>query len=295
MPSTYIGRFAPSPTGPMHFGTLIAAVASYLQSKTNQGLWLVRMEDIDTLRNIEGADKQILESLEAFGFEWHGEVVYQSQRTHLYADALESLKHKHKLFPCTCSRKQLASLPNYQQSGIYPGTCREKTFPFEEEHSIRLTVENHDIQFNDTVMGKHHEDLSDDCGDFVIKRRDGIFAYQLVVVVDDALQGITEVVRGADLLDSTARQIYLQQLLAYITPSYMHLPLALGETGDKLSKLTEAAEVDNKHPEPALVNALNHLGQNPPESLKNHSLDDIWTWAIQHWNISQIPKTNRQL
>jgi len=290
----YIGRFAPSPTGPMHFGTLIAAVASYLQAKSRHGQWLVRIEDVDTLRNVAGADLQLLKSLEAYGFEWEGEVVYQTQRTALYADALEHLIKQQLAFPCNCSRKHLASIGEYQQSGVYPGTCRNNLFPYSDEHSIRMQIDDITITYTDAVLGLQKENLATECGDFVVRRRDGLFAYQLAVVVDDALQGITEIVRGADLLDSTARQIYLQQSLGYQTPAYMHIPLALGQDGGKLSKLTHAAAIDDKSPVPALFDALCHLGQNPPSALKQESIDAFWQWAIDNWNRSDIPTTNRQ-
>jgi len=232
----YIGRFAPSPTGQLHFGTLIAAVASFLQAKTNQGLWLMRMEDVDTKRTVKDADTALLSTLEAFGFEWDGDVEYQTNRTGLYIDALELLKNLNLVFPCTCSRKHLSTAKSYQQTGRYPGYCRSNTFPFRGEHSIRMISSNVTIEFTDAVMGLQRENIEADCGDFVIKRRDGLFAYQLAVVVDDALQGVTEVVRGSDLLDSTARQISLQQALGYQTPNYLHIPLALSRDGEKLSK-----------------------------------------------------------
>ena len=279
----------------MHFGTLIAAVGSYLQAKTNHGQWLIRMEDVDTTRVLDGADTQMLNSLEAFGFEWDSEVIYQTTRNVLYTDALERLNQQHLIYPCTCSRKHLASHVDYKKTGIYPGTCREQSLPFQGEHAIRLKVSHTNIRFDDRVLGPQQENLATECGDFVIKRKEGLFAYQLAVVVDDALQGITEVVRGADLLDSTARQIYLQQLLGYKIPIYMHLPLALGDDGNKLSKQLASRTIDNNHPIPALVDALSHLGQQPPESLKNHQLDDIWAWAIQHWDIKTIPQQNKRV
>lgn len=289
----YIGRFAPSPTGPMHFGTLIAAVASYLQAKVNQGKWLVRMEDVDTMRNVKGADTQLLNSLQAFGFVWDNDVLYQTTCNDGYQRALEQLDQQNLVFPCACSRKHLSTQKEYQNSGVYPGTCRENSLPFEDEHAIRLKVNDTVIKFSDEVMGLQQENLATMSGDFVIKRRDGLFAYQLAVVVDDALQGVTEVVRGADLLDSTARQIYLQRCLGYPTPAYLHLPLALGADGDKLSKLTAAEAVDDQHPVTAIVDALNHLGQQAPETLKKNSLDECWAWAIKNWNPHNIPRINR--
>lgn len=294
MPSqTYIGRFAPSPTGPMHFGTMVAAVASFLQAKTQNGLWLLRIEDVDITRTVSGANSRILKSLEAFGFEWDGEVVYQSLRTHFYETALECLLHKKMLFPCTCSRKELLAIDEFQLSGLYPGTCRDKTLPYDKEHAVRLRVKDKTISFTDSVMGDQQENIARECGDFIIKRRDGLFAYQLAVVVDDALQGVTEVVRGNDLLHSTARQIYLQQQLGYATPLYMHLPLVLGTDGKKLSKSTQSTAINENNPTPALFHALLHLGQKPPVTLKQESLDSLWQWAIQNWNKAKIPKLNK--
>ena len=208
-PTSYKGRFAPSPTGPMHFGTLIAAVGSYLQAKTNNGEWIIRMEDVDTTRKVEGSDKEILDTLEAFGFEWDKNIIYQSEQTGHYQDALDQLITQSLIFPCSCTRKQLAS----SNSSVYPGVCRNKSLANNEEHALRLLAKDITIEFNDIVMGRQSQNVARQCGDFVIKRRDGLFAYQLAVVVDDAMQNITEIVRGADLLDSTPRQIYIQRLL----------------------------------------------------------------------------------
>lgn len=286
----YIGRFAPSPTGPVHFGTLIAAVGSYLQAKKNNGAWIIRMEDVDTTRKVAGSDKEILNTLEAFGFEWDNEIIYQSQQTALYQSALEQLLSQSMLFPCVCSRKQLAET----NSDIYPGTCRnrqlaEDKLVEENEYALRLLARDVTIEFSDTVMGKQSQNIAQQCGDFVIKRRDGLFAYQLAVVVDDALQGITEIVRGSDLLDSTPRQIYLQQLLNYPTPGYCHLPLAIDKHGNKISKSGNATRVDIKYRGKLICKVLMFLGQNPPIDLSDSSIDDIWSWAIKHWNISQVP------
>lgn len=281
----YIGRFAPSPTGPVHFGTLIAAVGSYLQAKKNNGNWLIRMEDVDTTRKVAGSDKEILNTLEAFGFEWDDEIIYQSQQTAHYQSALEQLLSQSLLFPCVCSRKQLAET----SSNIYPGTCRNRKLPEENEHALRLLARDVTIVFSDIVMGKQSQNIAQQCGDFVIKRRDALFAYQLAVVVDDALQGITEIVRGSDLLDSTPRQIYLQQLLAYPIPDYCHLPLAIDKQGNKIGKSENATRVDIKYRERLICEVLTFLGQNPPFDLTGSSIDDIWSWAVKHWDISQVP------
>ncbi len=286
----YRGRFAPSPTGNPHLGTLIAAVASYLQARSNDGEWLLRIEDVDTQRRVPGADDTLLKTLDAFGFEWDQAVVWQSRRTALYQQALEQLIDCERVFPCTCSRKLLAQTAA-ELSGVYPGTCRTRKLPLPHAHAIRLRVADITIRFDDAVAGEFSQSLSHDCGDFVIKRRDGLFAYQLAVVVDDAQQGVTEVVRGADLLDSTPRQIYLQRCLDYAEPAYLHLPLILDHHGRKLSKSEGAAELDPAKPGLSLCIALRHLGQQPPAELAQARPADIWQWALENWDRSRIPKT----
>lgn len=282
--TTYRGRFAPSPTGPVHFGTLIAAVGSYLQAKKYSGEWIIRMEDVDITRKVAGSDLEILHTLEDFGFEWQEEVLYQSKQNECYQHALEQLTEQSLVFPCVCSRKQLAKTG----SDIYPGTCRARKLPEKNEHALRLFARDIAIEFDDVVMGKQSQNMAQQCGDFVIKRRDGLFAYQLAVVVDDYLQNITEVVRGSDLLDSTPRQIYLQQLLNYPTPGYCHLPLAVDSNGNKISKSEGAARVDVDNREKQLFHVLVFLGQNPPADLAKSNIDDIWAWAIKHWSIELV-------
>ncbi|MDT8282853.1 MAG: tRNA glutamyl-Q(34) synthetase GluQRS [Gammaproteobacteria bacterium] len=282
---SYTGRFAPSPTGPVHFGTLVAAVGSYLQAKINNGKWLLRMEDVDTTRKVEGADTDILHTLEAFGFEWHGEIIYQSKQTEYYQQVLDTLISQSLVFPCTCSRKQLAET----NSKIYPGTCRRRHLPEKKQHALRILAQDINIGFVDKVMGKQSQNIKTQCGDFVIQRRDGLFAYQLAVVADDALQSITEVVRGADLLDSTARQIYLQQCLHYPSPDYCHLPLVVDANGAKISKSAGAARVTIKNRQELLVAALAFLGQQPPTEINNSDITDIWRWAIAHWRVDRVP------
>ena len=302
MNTPYIGRFAPSPTGPLHFGTLIAAVASYLQARSQQGQWLLRIEDVDTLRNVAGMSDEILRSLENFGFEWHGPVIFQTQRTEHYEDALQALSAINLIYPCTCSRKKLAEDPA-AEAGIYPGTCRGRKTAANDagisaeigQFALRIRVNTTTIEFKDRIMGKHKQNLDKDCGDFILKRRDGLFAYQLAVVVDDALQGVTEVVRGTDLLDSTPRQIYLQQQLGYDLPSYLHLPLVVNERQQKVSKSTGAPALDQNQPTRALVSALRHLGQQPPTKLEQEDLASFWNWAIEHWDHQKIPEHNQPL
>lgn len=294
--SVYKGRFAPSPTGPLHFGTLVAAVGSYLQARSQQGEWLMRIEDVDTTRCVIGAADTMLQTFENFGFEWDAEVVYQTQRTAFYEQALAVLIEKERVYPCTCSRKQIAdSMTRETLTGIYNGACRFRTLPLDEEHALRCRVDDISISFDDRVMGTYQQQLNTECGDFIIKRRDGLFAYQLAVVVDDALQGITEVVRGADLLDSTPRQIYLQQQLDYAQPGYLHLPLVVDENRQKLGKSTGGVTLNPKRPVKSLYAALKHLGQQPPDELKTADLASFWQWAIEHWNISNIPRQNQPL
>ena len=286
--TNYKGRFAPSPTGPVHFGTLIAAVGSYLQAKKNNGKWLIRMEDVDTTRKVADTDKDILNTLESFGFQWDSEILYQSKQTSHYQQALSQLIEQASAFPCLCTRKQLAKIDQ-----IYPGTCRERSLPESESHALRLLSKDTVISFNDVVMGVQSQNIQTQCGDFIIKRRDGLFAYQLAVVVDDALQGITEIVRGADLLDSTPRQIYLQQLLGYTTPEYCHLPLAVDIEGNKISKSEGAAKIDVDNRKILLCRVLSFLGQAPPTDLSASSIDDIWEWAIFNWDVSRVPTDNK--
>jgi glutamyl-Q tRNA(Asp) synthetase len=286
--TAYRGRFAPSPTGKPHLGTLIAAVASYLQARVNDGDWLLRIEDVDTTRRVAGAEDAILRTLDRFGFEWDGEVVRQSSRSAIYQQALDRLQEDERLFPCTCSRRLLAQT-TAEQSGIYPGTCREQKLPFPHEHALRLRVPDLSIGFDDAVVGEFRQSLAGDCGDFVVRRRDGLYAYQLAVVVDDALQGVTEVVRGADLLDSTPRQIFLQQCLDFSQPAYAHVPLILDPDGRKLGKSEGAAELNPDRPAKSLYAALEHLGQQPPADLAHARIGDIWQWATENWDIRKVP------
>ncbi|VAW53247.1 Glutamyl-Q tRNA(Asp) synthetase [hydrothermal vent metagenome] len=284
--TTYKGRFAPSPTGSVHFGTLVAAVASYLQAKKNNGEWIIRMEDVDVTRKVESSDIEILNTLEAFGFEWHGEILYQSTQTEYYEKALQQLILQSLVFPCICSRKQL----NEIDCDIYPGTCRNKSLLEKSDHALRILANDVSVEFTDLVMGKQSQNIKQQCGDFIIKRRDGLFAYQLAVVVDDAIQGITEIVRGADLLGSTPRQIYLQQQLGYTTPTYCHLPLAIDNHDNKISKSEGAAKVDVKNREKHLYDTLKFLGQKPPADLLTCSINDIWQWATTNWNTNTVPQ-----
>ena len=237
-PAPYVGRFAPSPTGPLHFGSLVAGVASYLQARARNGQWLLRIEDIDPPREQPGATGLIIEAMERYGFEWDGDIIYQSVSAEEHDAALSTLLEREQAYPCGCSRRDLAEAPRGALGIIYPGTCRAGCDA--EETAIRLITTNETIQFNDALQGPQSQALERESGDFVIRRRDGLVAYHLAVVVDDALEGVTDVVRGIDLMDSTPRQIWLQRLLGYRTPTYAHIPVITHENGDKLSKLTGA-------------------------------------------------------
>lgn len=288
--SAYRGRFAPSPTGPLHFGSLVAAVGSYLEAKYHGGEWLVRIEDLDTPRTVSGASSSILNMLEKLGMEWDGAVVYQSRRNKIYRDALASLKKQGLIYPCQCSRKEIADSSTRGIGGlIYPGTCRNHSYAFEQTSALRIQTTNDPIRFTDNLQGSICQRLHSDIGDFVLRRADGIYAYQLAVVVDDAEQQITHVVRGSDLLGSTPRQIYLQQLLNYTTPAYMHLPLVMNQTGEKLSKQTYAAPIDLINALSQLVAAIRFLGQEPPIELFKSDIPSFWQWAIRNWQSHKIP------
>ena len=287
----YIGRFAPSPTGPLHFGSLVAAVASHLEARKNKGRWLVRMENLDKPREMAGAADGILSTLEAFGFEWDGAVLYQSNRQHAYAETLDLLAKADKLYACTCSRKEIADSAQHGIDGlVYPGTCRNGIAGEKTARAWRLRTENRRISVEDLIQGRIEHDISRDIGDFVLKRADGQFSYQLAVVTDDADQGITHIVRGADLLDSTPRQVYLQQLLGYPLPSYAHVPVVTNSQGEKLSKQTLAQALGSGEEQHELHRALAFLGQKPPGELRHHSLSDVWRWAYAHWQLASVPK-----
>ena len=277
---SYVGRFAPSPTGPLHFGSLITAVASYCDAKANQGKWLVRIEDTDIPRIFPNSETHILSCIDAFQFEPDAEIIFQKDRFEIYEQVLEQLKQSDAIYACQCTRKILGS------NHIYAGTCRDLNLEFADQ-AIRLKVTDQQICFQDRLQGQLCSNLKYDLGDFVLKRRDGIISYQLAVVVDDYLQGITHVVRGADLLDNTVRQIWLGSLLNYPSLNYMHLPLAMNDQGQKLSKQNLAQALDiNQAPE-LLQQAILALGQSAIE------LDQpriMLQQAVQQWDINRIPK-----
>lgn len=281
-----VGRFAPSPTGPLHFGSLVAALGSYLEARARGGRWLVRMEDVDQPRcKAEHADA-ILRLLEAAGFEWDGPVMVQSTRTARYAEVLENLKTTGAVYPCGCTRAELeGALPGVDGAPVYPGTCRNGLPAGKTARAWRLRVEG-DVEFDDLVQGPQRQNLPREVGDCVLLRADGYFAYQLAVVVDDADQGIDHIVRGADLIHSTARQIYLQRLLGLPTPQYAHLPVAVDAAGQKLSKQSLAAPVDACDPWPALRAAACFLGM-PQCRLASA---DFWHWARENWSLATVPR-----
>lgn len=285
-----IGRFAPSPTGPLHFGSLVAALGSYLNVRQNKGRWLLRVEDLDPPREISGATEQIVRTLDALGFEWDGDITYQSQRLDLYRDAVREIEKAGLSYRCTCSRREIteAGLPGLE--GIrYPGTCRTARLQ-SADSCIRVITDNTAITLEDRVQGRHQQKLQTDVGDFIIQRRGGLMAYQLAVVVDDADQDITEVVRGSDLLGSTARQIYLQRLLGLDQPDYLHLPLAMHATGVKLSKQTGAIGINIAEGPKVLYQALEFLGQRPPPELFGAPTAELLVWGVNNWKVGNIPE-----
>lgn len=277
----YVGRFAPSPTGPLHFGSLAAALASWLDARSAGGRWLLRMEDLDQPRVVPGAADTILRQLESFGLLWDGAVEYQSRRGAFYREALQRLAAC--TYSCACTRKEIEdSALAIDGSRIYPGTCRNGLAPGKSARAVRLRTDTVPVRFTDRVQGEIVQSVEAEVGDFVLLRADGLFAYQLAVVVDDAAQGVTDVVRGADLLDSTARQIYLQRRLGYATPRYLHTPVATNSAGEKLSKQTRAADARPQD----IAAALKFLGMQAPEGLDSKELRE---WATAHWDPADIP------
>ncbi|NQV87605.1 MAG: tRNA glutamyl-Q(34) synthetase GluQRS [Woeseiaceae bacterium] len=285
-PIPYVGRFAPSPTGPLHFGSLVAATASYLQARANSGQWLLRIEDIDPPREQAGASSQIVHALERYGFEWDGDVLFQSTRHEAHSAAAASLIDKNFAYRCRCSRSDLVNAQRGELGTIYPGTCRGGCDA--GESAIRIRTNDSEIAFIDALQGRVAQCLETGSGDFIIRRRDGLIAYHLAVVVDDEVQGVTEVVRGIDLLDSTPRQIWLQRSLAFRTPNYAHIPVITHPNGDKLSKLTGAAGIPMNRVTGTLVDALTALQLSPPKTLARDSVSNVWLWAIENWQLGKL-------
>ncbi|SDT27538.1 tRNA glutamyl-Q(34) synthetase GluQRS [Pseudomonas oryzae] len=281
--TAYTGRFAPTPSGYLHFGSLVAALASWLDARAAGGRWLLRMEDLDPPREVPGAQDAILRALETYGLEWDGTVQRQSARHAAYAAAVNDLLARGLAYPCTCSRKQL------EGQTIYPGTCRDAGRPLADA-AIRLRVPDAEYRFVDRVQGAFAQNLAREVGDFVIRRRDGLFAYQLAVVLDDAWQGVTDIVRGADLLDSTPRQLYLQELLGLPQPRYLHIPLLLQPDGHKLGKSYRSPPLPADRAPALLSRALRALGQRPPEELAQAGVGEVLAWGTRHWNPAAIPR-----
>ncbi len=280
----YIGRFAPSPTGKLHAGSLACALASYVDARAHDGIWLIRVEDIDPPREPSWAARHQLDTLASFGMVSDLPVLYQSTRTQAYAEALETLKCKGLVFGCNCSRKSISEAcealglpPN-----VYPGTCRNKNLT-QSVRAWRFRVSDDPVEFNDRLFGRQVQNLEREVGDFVLKRADGFWAYQLAVTVDDAHQGVTHIVRGEDLLDNTPRQIAIQRAMGVATPSYLHIPLVRNELGQKLSKQSGALELDAENLDEELLRAWRHLGFEAP---RFDSLDSFYNQAIDSWRKS---------
>ncbi len=287
----YIGRFAPSPSGPLHFGSLVTAVGSYLDARSHGGQWLLRIEDVDTPRVVPGATDDILYSLERLQLYWDGAVLHQSERFEAYEAVLEELSQSGLLYACSCSRKQLIEqqVPRGPLGLIYPGTCRNRGLDF-FGHSLRWRIDvPARVRFEDRHCGERELDLAAEVGDPVLKRIDGIHAYHLAVVVDDAFQGVTDIVRGADLLDVSFVHIHLARTLGYPVPRYLHLPLVHDESGRKLSKQTGARALDPDRPGEQLWDALAFLGQQPEPGLRQATPAEILEWGVNHWQPERLP------
>jgi glutamyl-Q tRNA(Asp) synthetase len=285
--STYVGRFAPSPTGPLHLGSLIAALASFLDARAARGRWLLRIEDLDPPREVPGAAKSILRSLQRHGLVWDGDVTWQSSRSAAYQRALQMLADRSLTYPCACSRARLAGL-----SGRYDGHCRQRPPPAGVAAATRVVTTPKTIAFNDAIQGAQRQCIGEAVGDFIVQRKDHLCAYQLAVVVDDGDSGVTHVVRGADLLECTPRQIYLQELLDLPAVRYAHVPVLANAQGQKLSKQNLAPALDDEQPVRNLLFALRFLGHPmPPEQYRQPST--LLAWAVNHWQPGRVPKTTQ--
>jgi len=282
---SYVGRFAPSPTGPLHLGSLVTAVASFLHARQARGEWLVRIEDIDPPREVPGAADDILRTLEAFELEWDREVLHQSSRLAAYSAAADGLLAAGRAFRCRCSRSEIRAA-NEGESGRYPGTCRDRRLPAGDA-AVRARVDSGRVAFDDALQGAIETDLAASLGDYVIVRRDGLPAYHLAVVLDDAEQGVTTVVRGADLLDSTAAHVHLQGLLGLATPRYYHTPVVVDASRQKLSKQTGAQAI-HAADRSAAAAALELLGLSVPSELERERPGLLWQWALPRWSIDAL-------
>ncbi|MBP8540952.1 MULTISPECIES: tRNA glutamyl-Q(34) synthetase GluQRS [unclassified Citrobacter] len=282
--SHYTGRFAPSPSGELHFGSLIAALGSYLQARAHRGIWRVRIEDIDPPREVPGAADTILRQLEHYGLHWDGDILWQSQRHDAYREALAWLHQQDLSYYCTCTRARIQSV-----GGIYDGHCRELRHG-PEQAAVRIKQHHPVLQFTDQLRGVIQADPQLAREDFIIHRRDGLFAYNLAVVVDDHFQGVTEIVRGADLIEPTVRQISLYQQFGWQAPDYIHLPLALNEQGAKLSKQNHAPALPNGDPRPVLIDALRFLGQPSYNDWRDMSVAQLLQFAVANWDLTRVPE-----
>jgi glutamyl-Q tRNA(Asp) synthetase len=283
--SGYIGRFAPSPTGPLHFGSLVAALASFLDARANNGKWLMRIEDLDPPREPQGSAQLILQQLLDLGLSWDGEVLYQSSRLDAYEEVLRQLQDEGLAYPCDCTRPQIKAMGN-----VYDGSCRTRVSAPAKPYALRLKTDAIELGFDDAIQGRFVQQLEAQLGDFVVRRKDTLFAYQLAVVVDDEFQNISHVVRGWDLLDSTPRQIFLQQLLNYRPLHYAHIPIVVDELGQKLSKQAFATSIRTDRATELIFQGLNFLGQSPVDEIKKESPDSQLQWAIENWDIQRVPK-----
>lgn len=283
--TTYIGRFAPSPTGHLHLGSLYTALASFLHARAHQGQWLLRIDDLDHYRLMPGASTSIINSLKLHGLIWDGAIAYQSEQLNVYQSVIKQLEQRNLSYPCICTRKALRSTG----SSVYSGNCLNAQVST-KTHSIRIKSKALEISFKDEIQALQIHNLTRQHGDFIIKRKDNIVAYQLAVVIDDARQKITHVIRGFDLLDSTPKQIYLQQTLGYLTPIYCHVPILTDQNGHKLSKQTFAQAVPTETPEKTLFLLLKLLKQAPPIQLKKASVKEIIDWGIKHWQTTALKK-----
>ncbi|MCK4494400.1 MAG: tRNA glutamyl-Q(34) synthetase GluQRS [Methylococcales bacterium] len=281
-PSSYRGRFAPSPTGRLHLGSLYTAVASFLDARAHQVQWLLRIDDLDTPRNCLGAAADILKTLETFGLHWDENIIYQSQQQSLYQSALDELRQQQLIYPCLCSRKNLKNQP------IYPQFCRNKTLDSTQKVAIRLKTTPEIRSFQDQLQGQLSANIATDYGDFIIKRKDTIIAYQVAVIIDDQQQNISHIVRGIDLFDSTPRQLYLQKIFGFPAPHYAHLPIIVNPAGAKLSKQSFAKAIEKQHPEKILFQILSLLKQQPPAELKEASVIELLTWGVLNWNLEAL-------
>ena len=280
-PRRYVGRFAPTPSGPLHFGSLLTAVASFLDARAHAGTWRLRIDDLDTPRSVPGATDGIRRTLAEHALHWDGPVAFQSDHVADYRAALSELSRQGLCFRCTCSRKDLRG------HGVYPGTCRTRNVPPGREAALRVHVPDVEYALEDRLQGRYAECLARATGDFVVARRDGLTAYQLAVVVDDAAMRVTDVVRGADLLDSTPRQLFLAERLGFETPRYLHLPVIADRNGEKLSKRTAASTIAPGHPGQDLQWSLELLGLEPPE---RGTPEELLAWAVPRWNAERLPR-----